>query len=71
MLVDMKRVQTNIVLVDVAGTGLSAVEFVDEAKKNGILIFDFGRDCVRFVTHHGITAADIDETVERLSKMLR
>ena len=71
MLVDMKRVQTNIVLVDVAGTGLSAVEFVEEARKHGVLIFDFGRDCVRFVTHYGITAADIDETVERLAKMLR
>jgi threonine aldolase len=71
MLVDMKRVQTNIVLVDVAGTGMSALEFVAEARKNGILIFDFATDCVRFVTHHGISAADVDEAVERLSRMLR
>jgi threonine aldolase len=71
MVVEMKRVQTNIVLVDVAGTGLNALEFVAEAKKQGILLFDFGPDCVRFVTHYGITAADVDETVDRLAKMLR
>jgi threonine aldolase len=71
MMVDMKRVQTNIVLADVAGTGLNALEFVAEAKKQGILIFDFGPDCVRFVTHYGITAAEVDETIDRLAKMLR
>jgi threonine aldolase len=71
MIVDMKRVQTNIVLADVAGTGLNALEFVAEAKKQGILIFDFGPDCVRFVTHYGITSAEVDETIDRLAKMLR
>ncbi|OPY34101.1 MAG: L-threonine aldolase [Methanomassiliicoccales archaeon PtaU1.Bin124] len=69
--VDMKSVQTNIVIADVSGTGKSSDEFVELCKKNGILIFSFGPQTVRFVTRYGIAKADIEELLARLERSLR
>ncbi|HEY3421272.1 MAG TPA: GntG family PLP-dependent aldolase [Methanomassiliicoccales archaeon] len=69
--IDMESVQTNIVIADVSGTGMNAEEFVEKCRKNGILIFSFGPQSVRFVTHYGIESNDINETVLRLEAMLR
>jgi threonine aldolase len=67
--IDMKTVQTNIVLVGVTPTGLDSGRFVGKLKKNGILAADFGGGKVRFVTHRGITAEDIEETIGRVERM--
>ncbi|MEM2943581.1 MAG: low-specificity L-threonine aldolase [Methanomassiliicoccales archaeon] len=61
--IDLKRVQTNIVLLDVSPTGMSSKEFVAKARAKGLLITDFGGSIVRFVTHFGITREDIDEAI--------
>jgi threonine aldolase len=67
--VDMRTVQTNIVLVDVTPMGLDSGQFVEKLKKNGILAVDFGGGRVRFVTHRGITAEEIDETIGRVERL--
>jgi threonine aldolase len=69
MKIDMKTVQTNIVLVDVSPMGLDSGRFVGKLKKNGILAADFGGSMVRFVTYRGITAEDIDETIDRIGRL--
>jgi len=69
MKVDMKTVQTNIVLVDVSPMGLDSGRFVERLKKNKILAANFGGDKVRFVTHRGITAEDIDDTIARIERL--
>jgi threonine aldolase len=69
--IDMDSVQTNIIIADVSGTGMNADEFVEKCRQNGILIFAFGKQSVRFVTHYGIEARDINETVLRLELMLK
>jgi threonine aldolase len=69
--IDMASVQTNLVIADVAGTGLNADEFVEKCRQNGIQIFSFGPQSVRFVTHYGIGTKDINETVLRLETMLK
>jgi len=69
---DMSTVQTNIVVTDVSGTGMNAEEFMAEAKKNGLLLSDFGPYQVRLVTHRGITAEDVDCAVSIIEdKVLR
>lgn len=68
--VDMKSVQTNIVIANVSGTGMTSDEFVALCKTNGILIFSFGPETVRFVTRRGIAKDDIKELLERLRKAL-
>jgi threonine aldolase len=67
--VNMASVQTNIVIANVAGTGKSSDEFVTLCKKHGVLIFSFGPETVRFVTHRGIVQKDIEELLDRLGKM--
>ena len=69
--VDMASVQTNIVIADVSGTGMTSDEFVAKCKDNGVLIFSFGPTTVRFVTRYGITKADVEELLGRLERMLR
>lgn len=56
-------VQTNIVVVDVTGTGLTAAAFVARAKEAGVLCGAVGQSQVRFATHYPIERADIEEAV--------
>jgi len=58
---DLSRVQTNIVFVDVEH--LTGREFEEECKRRGVLGGATGSHRVRFVTHRGVTAADIQSTL--------
>ncbi len=69
--IDMETVQTNLVIANISGTGLNSDQFVERCRQNGILIFSFGPQSVRFVTHYGIESNDINETISRLESMLR
>jgi threonine aldolase len=71
MTVDMRTVQTNIVLGDTTDLGLSEDRMVELGRSNGVLFFSMGPNKVRLVTHFGITSNDIDETLTRLEKVLR
>jgi threonine aldolase len=59
-------VQTNIVIVDVAETGLDPLAFVRELEAVGVLSSPFGGSLVRFVTHYSIERQDVEETVARV-----
>jgi len=64
--IDMASVQTNIVIANIKGTGMNSDEYVEMCAKNGIRIFSFGPETVRFVTHHGIGKSDIQDVLSRL-----
>jgi threonine aldolase len=69
--VDLGRTQTNMVLADVSGTGMSSAAFIERSQKAGVLCL--GRDAgpmVRFVTHRHIAKADVQDAVERLAAAL-
>ena len=69
--VDLDRVQTNMVLADVSGTGMPSAAFIERMKKTGVLCL--GRDAgpmVRFVTHRHIARADVKDAVERVAQAL-
>lgn len=68
---DHPRVQTNIVIVDVAGTGLTATAFVERLAAQGVLTCEFGGSRVRFVTHYGIERADIEAALARVRQASR
>lgn len=57
--IDLKSVQTNIVMLDVSGLGLNSEEFVSELKKRGIKSKTRGRTVVRMITHRGVDEEDI------------
>jgi threonine aldolase len=68
---DMATVQTNIVLFDVAATGLSAPAFCEAMKAEGVLCSprDTGA-AVRMVTHRHVTADDAKAAGEAVNRML-
>lgn len=69
--VDVDAIETNMIMVDVAGTGMTGPEFCDVAKSIGVgcLPRDNG-PTARFVTHRDVTREDADAVVDRLAKLL-
>lgn len=69
--VDLESVQTNMVMVDTSGIGMSGPAFCEAAMRVGIGILP--RDngpTARFVTHLDVGQADADEAVARLERLL-
>jgi len=65
--VDLSRVRTNIVLVAV-NARLTAPEFTDRLKQDGVLTLPTGASTIRMVTHRHITAHDIDTALEAIRR---
>lgn len=68
--VDLERVQTNIVMVDVTGTGLDAAEVARRWASAGVLVNAADQARVRCVTRKEISASDVDEAIVRISRAL-
>lgn len=68
---DLATVQTNIVLFDVAGTGMTAPEFCAAMRQEGVLCSprDTGA-AVRMVTHRHITRDDVEHAAQAVHRML-
>ena len=63
-----ERVQTNIVIFDVSGTGLSASEFCDRLKARGVLMNEASNPReVRAVTHYDVTREQCAEAARALA----
>jgi len=67
--VDMKRVQTNIVIVEIGKTGLGSADVVGKFAEKGVLCVPFGRTRVRFVTHLDVNEDDCLKAVELVSQV--
>jgi threonine aldolase len=52
--VDVDRVQTNIVIFDISGTGLDSGTFSGRLKESGVLANGVGRSAIRMVTHYDV-----------------
>lgn len=59
---DLSRVQTNLVFIDLHR--MTGPDFEEECRKRGLLGGATGSHRVRFVTHYGITAGDIQSTLK-------
>ena len=64
--IDMRTVQTNIVVADVSGLGTSSAQAKDKLKVAGVLVTTFGPHTIRMVTHYGIGPDDIEEALVRV-----
>lgn len=58
--VNLDKVQTNIVVADISGTGLTSVEFSAALAEKGVKVVTFGPTLVRFVTHREIGPKEVD-----------
>lgn len=68
--VDMKKVQTNIVIFDVAGTSRTAAEISSALAKRNILANPTGRHAMRMVTHCDVDRAGIDRALGVFAEVL-
>ena len=59
---DLSRVQTNLVYFDL--DRMTAPEFVEACRKRGLLSDWAGTTRMRFVTHYGVDAADVQSTLK-------
>lgn len=68
--IDVKTVETNIVIFDISATGKTSSEIVELIKGRGILAIGFGTK-IRFVTHCDVTSYDVDQTVKTFQDVLK
>jgi threonine aldolase len=69
--VDAGEVETNFVLVDASALGLTVAEASSRLRGEGVLLSAAGRKgCLRAVTHHDVTAADIERAIEAARRAL-
>jgi len=69
--VDMKTVQTNIVIAGVSQMQKSAYEIAEMIKEKGILSIPFSHNKIRFVTHLNISRDEIYKTLEIFSQIFK
>jgi len=65
---DPAQVVTNIVIFDVAESGLGARQVVERLASAGVLVIAFGPTTVRAVTHLDVSATDIDRALEIMTR---
>lgn len=68
--VDLERVQTNIVLFRVEGSGLTAADFVRAAEEHGVRTFDVAPAEIRLVTHLDVPEGAGREVPRRFAEAL-
>jgi threonine aldolase len=69
--IDAARVETNIVIFDCSGTGLSGSEFSSELRKRGVIANAVSPTEVRLVTHYGVNRADCEAALGAIEEITR
>jgi len=64
------HVETNIVIFDVANTGMTAPQVTEAMKKEDVLIHAFGKTQIRLVTHLNVSSEDIEVALKAFRKVL-
>jgi threonine aldolase len=64
--IDLRQVQTNMVLIDVAGIGITASDFAEAASAQGVNVLPWAGTIVRAVTHLDVDTDQIHRASERL-----
>jgi len=67
---DPATVITNIVIFDIAGTGLPVTDFVAKVKEQGVLLCGVGGTRVRMVTHMDVSRTECEQAVKAITHAL-
>ncbi len=62
--VDPSKVQTNIVIYGIRGTGFDSDMYLDELERRGVLAVPVDRGRVRMVAHLDVTLEDVDKAAD-------
>jgi threonine aldolase len=68
--IDLKNVQTNIVIFDLVHSGIDCDSFLLKLKENGILALAQAKNKVRLVTHRGIEKEHVETTAATIERIL-
>jgi threonine aldolase len=68
--IEPAKVVTNILFLDVSGTGLSAPEISNRLRGRGILANAFSSSLIRMVTHYGVDRAGCERALRALRQVL-
>jgi threonine aldolase len=68
--IDLKTVQTNIVIVDISSTGMVSSDFTRKLGERGLLIGSVNDQIVRFVTHMDADRAACERAVEIVKEIV-
>ncbi len=69
--IDPERTQTNIVIFDIAGTGLTTAQFSAELKARGVLANGINPREMRMVTHYDVSRDDIERTLQTVKDIVQ
>ena len=67
--IDPERVVTNIVIFDVADTGMAADEICAQLRERGVLASGFGTS-IRMVTHYDVSRENIETALRALDSVV-
>ncbi len=65
------QVETNILVFDVSGTGLSATEISAQLKERGVLASAISPQAMRMVTHYDVSEAGIERAVAAMDQIVQ
>jgi len=68
--IDPGKIQTNIVIFDIARTGLAPADFLGRLKSRGVLAGSVGGTRIRLVTHYDVSREDCVLAAEAIAKLL-
>jgi threonine aldolase len=69
IVVDMERVQTNMVLFDISGLGVADDVFLSKLREKGVFALTTAQNKVRLVTHRGIEKEHIAKAVAAIANV--
>jgi threonine aldolase len=67
---DPGKIQTNIVIFDIARTGLAPADFLGRLKSSGVLAGSVGGTRIRLVTHYDVSREDCVLAAEAIANLL-
>lgn len=67
--IDPVLVETNIVIFDIIGTGLTPREFSNELKSRGVLANGVGAHAIRMVTHRDVTPEQCERALDVVAEV--
>ena len=68
IVLDLSRIQTNIVIFDVSALGVTARELSNDLKSHGVLANGINATHMRMVTHRDVTEAECLRAAETLAQ---
>ncbi|HEV8414851.1 MAG TPA: GntG family PLP-dependent aldolase [Bryobacteraceae bacterium] len=68
--IDPGNIKTNIVIFDIAKTGLTPADFLARLKADGILAGSVGGTRIRLVTHYDVSREDCVRAAEAIARLL-